>query len=170
MRSFWSYRERTTCTICTTWCTILVRVRRATITIDDELATELDAFMASLPATPSLASVVQAALHRFLRDSPDGSDAPLLVRVIRRRHAIREVAGDHGASNVRLFGSIARGDETGGSDIDLLVTLEPGRTLFDLARMRGRLEEILDAPVDVVPDTNMDKALSDEIERDAIRL
>jgi uncharacterized protein len=153
------------------WCTTLVGVRRATITIDDELATELDEFVASMPATPSLAAVVQAALRRFLHDGHDGSNAaPLLLRVIRSRRAIEEAASDHGASNVRLFGSVARGEEAEGSDIDLLVTLEPGRTLFDLARLRSRLEEILDAPVDVVPDTNMDDALRAEVEQDAIRL
>jgi uncharacterized protein len=122
---------------------------------ENEPAKTPDTFSAALPSR---------------NEDPEGGDAPLLARVIRCSHAIREVAGDHGASNVRLFGSLARGAETEGSDIDLLVTLEPGRTLFDLARLRSRLEEILEASVDVVPDTNMDESLMIEIERDAIRL
>jgi uncharacterized protein len=121
---------------------------------DDEPAAELDA--------------VATALHS--QSKGPGDDAPLLARVMRCSQAIREVAADHGASNVRLFGSVARGAETEQSDIDLLVALEPGRTLFDLARLRSRLGEILEAPVDVVPDTNMDNAHREELEREAIRL
>lgn len=83
---------------------------------------------------------------------------------------IRDIAGEHGASNVRLFGSVARGEDTDHSDVDLLVTLEAGRTLFDLARMRSRLETLLGSPVDVVPDAGMEDDLRREIEEVAIRL
>ncbi len=130
-------------------------MRRPTSRSDDEPAKELSAVAAALQSRSN---------------EPAGGDAPLLARVMRCSHAIREVAADHGASNVRLFGSVARGAATEQSDIDLLVTLEPSRTLFDLARLRSRLEEILEASVDVVADTNMDNAHREELERDAIRL
>lgn len=145
-------------------------MRRATITIDAEPADELDVFVASLAARPSLASIVQAALHRFPIEEDAGIDAPLLAQVIRHGPAIREITREHGASNVRLFGSVARGEETEHSDIDLLVTLETGRTLFDLARMKRRLEALLDSAVDVVPDMGLNDGLREEIEVEAIRL
>ena len=56
------------------------------------------------------------------------------------REDILRIAARHGASNVRLFGSLARGDAAAGSDVDLLVTLEKGRSLFDLGCPAGRSE------------------------------
>lgn len=54
----------------------------------------------------------------------------------------------HGARNLRVFGSIARGQERGESDVDLLVDLEPGRTLVDLAGFRREVADILGVEVD----------------------
>jgi hypothetical protein len=54
----------------------------------------------------------------------------------------------HGAHNLRVFGSIARGEEEVESDVDLLVDLEPGRTLVDLAGFRREVAEILGVEVD----------------------
>ena len=56
-----------------------------------------------------------------------------------------------GASNVRVFGSVARGDDTANSDIDLLVDLDAGVGLFGLARLQSESERILRVPVDIVP-------------------
>jgi predicted nucleotidyltransferase len=64
--------------------------------------------------------------------------------------AIRELASRHGASNVRVFGSVARGDSLSGSDVDFLVDLEPGRNLFDLGGLLEDLRELLQMPVDLV--------------------
>jgi predicted nucleotidyltransferase len=131
-------------------------MRRATVTIPDDLARQVDAFSSRQPASPSLTTLVQAALRRFLAE-PDGSssETPVIIRVLSRRAAIKDAAARHGASNVRLFGSVARGEARPESDVDVLVTLESGRSLFDLARLRIELEQILDAPVDVVADSGM---------------
>jgi hypothetical protein len=79
----------------------------------------------------------------------------VIIRVLSRREAIKVAAARHGASNVRLFGSVARGETRLGSDVDVLVTLESGRSLFDLARLRVELEQMFDAPVDVVADSGL---------------
>jgi len=60
------------------------------------------------------------------------------------------VAARHHAHRVRLFGSVARGDERPNSDIDLLVDFDQDSSLFDLMRMTRELEDVLGHPVDVV--------------------
>ena len=68
---------------------------------------------------------------------------------------MKEAAARHGASNLRIFGSVARGEDRPDSDVDVLVGLESGRSLFDLARLRVELEEMLHTPVDVVVDSGL---------------
>jgi predicted nucleotidyltransferase len=63
---------------------------------------------------------------------------------------ILRVARDHGALDIRLFGSHARGEAGARSDVDLLVRLAEGRTLLDLVGMKQALEELLGVRVDVV--------------------
>ena len=65
------------------------------------------------------------------------------------RDSVLRLAAKHGAYNVRVFGSIARGDSSPQSDVDFLVDLEPGRTLSDLGGLLMDLQEVLGAPVDV---------------------
>lgn len=72
-------------------------------------------------------------------------------RVSRQRERIKDIAARHGASNVRIFGSVARGDERDGSDVDILLDLGEGIGLFTLARLRRELEDLLGTPVDLVP-------------------
>jgi predicted nucleotidyltransferase len=71
-------------------------------------------------------------------------------RVTTHRDEVLEIAARHGASNLRVFGSIARGDHTEGSDVDLLVDLAPGVTLFTLARLRRGLSALLGVSVDII--------------------
>jgi hypothetical protein len=146
-------------------------MRRATVTIPDDLARQIDDLAASQPAPPSLTSIVQAALRRFLAD-PDAThhDGSLIDRVLSHRSTIRDVAARHGASNVRLFGSVARGEAGIQSDIDLLVSLEPGRSLFDIARLRAELEQILDAPIDLVADAGLTDKAADAILAETLAL
>lgn len=68
----------------------------------------------------------------------------------RSREAILATARRRGARSVRVFGSMARGDATSGSDVDLLVAFEPGRSLFDQVHLIDELEELLGTRVDVV--------------------
>ncbi|MBW3605624.1 MAG: helix-turn-helix domain-containing protein [Actinobacteria bacterium] len=64
---------------------------------------------------------------------------------------VRRIAARHGASNVRVFGSAARGEEREGSDIDLLVDLDEDADLFSLVRLERELSELLGVDVDVIP-------------------
>jgi len=70
-----------------------------------------------------------------------------LLRDHRRR--LLAAAADCGARDVRLFGSVGRGEQRPDSDVDLLVELEPGRTLLDLVAFRRQASEVLGVPVDV---------------------
>jgi uncharacterized protein len=76
-----------------------------------------------------------------------------------RREDILRVAAQHGAHNVRVFGSVARGDARPDSDVDLLVELEAGRSLLDLGGLLMDLQTLLGREVDIVTD----KGLRDRI-------
>jgi uncharacterized protein len=76
--------------------------------------------------------------------------AHLRSLVHRHRHAIAEIAARHGAHQVRLVGSVARGDHQATSDIDLLVTLEPRRSLLDLAALHDELVALLGVEVSIL--------------------
>jgi predicted nucleotidyltransferase len=81
----------------------------------------------------------------------DGVDpGGLRARLVALRQPILELAERLGASNVRVFGSVARGDHQAGSDVDLLVDLAPGVTVFDLNRLQRELSDLVGTPVDVV--------------------
>jgi uncharacterized protein len=67
-----------------------------------------------------------------------------------RRDAILEVARRHGAHDIRIIGSVARGEATGSSDVDLIVRFEPGRTLFDQGELVMDLQDLLGVNVDVI--------------------
>jgi predicted nucleotidyltransferase len=70
--------------------------------------------------------------------------------LIARRDEIVAVARRNGASNVRIFGSVARGDATGASDLDLVVRFDPDRSLMDHGMLIEELQELLGIKVDVV--------------------
>jgi uncharacterized protein len=80
-----------------------------------------------------------------------------------RRRDILQIASRHGARNLRVFGSVARGDDHPGSDLDLLVDMEPGRSLLDLVALGQDLEDLLHRKVDVLTDTSMHPALRERI-------
>jgi uncharacterized protein len=79
------------------------------------------------------------------------STTPLGRIVVEHRDQILALARAHMATNVRVFGSLARGEDDDASDIDLLVDLEPGADLVDLAALDIELEQLLGHSVDVVP-------------------
>ncbi|KAI3602911.1 MULTISPECIES: nucleotidyltransferase family protein [Cupriavidus] len=66
------------------------------------------------------------------------------------REAIRRVVSAHRASNPRVFGSVVHGDDTEGSDLDLLIDPTPDTTLFDIGAIRHELLQLLGVPVDVL--------------------
>lgn len=87
-----------------------------------------------------------------------------------KRDEILRLAAAHGASNVRLFGSAARGEAGPASDIDLLVDLEPGRTLLDHTALLLALEDLLGYPVDVVTERGLRRRIRDQVLQEAILL
>lgn len=86
------------------------------------------------------------------------------------RGSILEIAKRHGMQNVRVFGSVARGESTALSDLDLLVDVLPGRSLFDLIAFWQELEERLGHRVDVVTDGGLSPYLRERVYRDAVPL
>jgi predicted nucleotidyltransferase len=86
------------------------------------------------------------------------------------RDAIRRLAAQHGARDPRIFGSVARDESKSDSDVDVLVTMEPGRTLFDLIALEQDLEELLGRPVDVVSVTGLSPYLRSRILADAVEV
>lgn len=72
-----------------------------------------------------------------------------------KRDAILRIAASHGARNVRVFGSVARGQAGPDSDIDLLVDLEPGRSLLDLSGLWVDLNDLLGRKVDIVTEQSI---------------
>lgn len=72
------------------------------------------------------------------------------VALASHREAIRRVVADHRACNPRVFGSVIHGDDTEGSDLDLLIDPTPETTLFDIGAIRHELLQLLGVPVDVL--------------------
>ena len=87
-----------------------------------------------------------------------------------RRTEILAVARKRGARNVRVFGSVARGDAGPDSDIDILVEFEPGRSLLDHAGLMLDLSELLGCKVDVVTDRGLRPRIRDRVLLEAVPL
>jgi uncharacterized protein len=85
-----------------------------------------------------------------------------------RRHEILQVAADHHAGNVRVFGSVSRGEETDRSDVDLLVDMEPGRSLLDQVRLRRAVSSLLGIEVDLVTSGGLEERDRDTILSEAV--
>ena len=87
-----------------------------------------------------------------------------------KRRQVLEIAQGHGARNVRLFGSVARGETTETSDLDLLIEMAPERTLLDIVAIKQDLEELLGCKVDVVTEAAISPYLRDKVLHEAVRL
>ena len=90
-----------------------------------------------------------------------------LNAVQQKRKDILEVARAHGLVNIRIFGSIARGEGSLHSDIDFLVDLEKGRSLLDLGGASIKLQELLGRRVDIVTERGLHWYLRDKILKEA---
>lgn len=88
----------------------------------------------------------------------------------RRRDEIIEIAERRGAHNVRIFGSVARGEADERSDVDFLVELEPGRSLLDLGCLLMDLQQLLGHPVDVVTERGLRERIRERVLEEAILL
>lgn len=87
-----------------------------------------------------------------------------------KRDAILALAARHGASNVRIFGSVAEGNADEASDVDFLVDMEPGRSLFDLGGLLMDLQELLGRKVDVVTEAGLRDRIRQRVQEQAVRL
>lgn len=93
-----------------------------------------------------------------------------LTELRSRRDEIIEVARARGASRVRVFGSVARGDATEASDVDFLVDLEPDRNLLDLGGLLMDLQDLLQRDVDVVTERGLRPRVAEHVLADAVEL
>ena len=94
-----------------------------------------------------------------------------IPRVLKeKRREILCIAAEHGASEVRIFGSVARGEIGPGSDVDVLVKLEPGRNLLDIVAIKQDLEDLLGCKVDVVTEAAISPYLREKILKEAVNL
>ena len=94
--------------------------------------------------------------------------APTLQMLRERREEILALAARHGASNIRVYGSVARGDARPKSDIDVLVDIEEGRSLLDLAALHLELEDLLGFSVEI--GTDVKPRLQERVRAEAIIL
>lgn len=87
-----------------------------------------------------------------------------------KREAILEVAAKHGGHNVRIFGSVARGEAGPTSDVDFLIELEDGKSLLDLVGLWQDLEELLGRKVDVIEPGGLHWYIKDRVLKEAVPL
>ena len=87
-----------------------------------------------------------------------------------KREDILRIAAKRGAYNVRVFGSVARGETDSKSDIDILVDMEPGRSLFDLGGLLMDLQDLLGHDVDVVTERGLRERIRERVLKEAIAL
>ena len=97
-------------------------------------------------------------------------DVPTLMDLHRRRDEILRLVDRYGASNVRVFGSVARGDATSESDIDIVMSFPPGTSVFDLVGLWLDLQTILGRDVSLLDEAALDNRFRHNVERDAVAL
>jgi predicted nucleotidyltransferase len=93
-----------------------------------------------------------------------------LENLRQRRDELLAIASSCGASDLRVFGSVARGEDTGTSDVDFLIRMQQGRSLLDLAILRDKLQAAIARPVDVVSENGIYHYLRQRILAEAVPL
>jgi predicted nucleotidyltransferase/DNA-binding XRE family transcriptional regulator len=135
----------------------------------------------ALPTLPTLERLLAACGRRLELKTPRaerpgptssmrGQLGPQADKLRRNRRRLLDAAEKHGVDHVRAFGSLARGEATAESDVDLLVDLKPRHTLLDLAAFRREAAGILDLPVDVATVDMLKERLRDEVLSEALPL
>jgi len=87
-----------------------------------------------------------------------------------KREEILRIAADYGARHVQVFGSVARGEAGPGSDLDLLVKLDPGRSLLDIIAIKQDLEDLLGCEVEVVTEAAISPYIREQVLKEAVSL
>ena len=101
---------------------------------------------------------------------PDALGGPLGAVLRERRAEVLAITARHGLTNVRVFGSVARGDDGPDSDVDLLADFPSGIGLFGFGRAIHDLEDLLRVRVDLVPAGDLKPGVRDEVEAQALPL
>ena len=129
------------------------------------------------PGMAMLAKLIEATGHQltFNVEPLPGRrlglpDTPLGRRLRRHRRAVIDLAEGRGIRNIRVFGSVARGDDHQGSDIDLLVDVDDSVGLVGLAGVARELSDLLGVPVDVVPADSLKRAIRADVLAEALPL
>jgi predicted nucleotidyltransferase/DNA-binding XRE family transcriptional regulator len=129
------------------------------------------------PSLPTLTRLIEATGHEIemgIVASPERTmglpDSPLARRLRQRRTAIIRAAEGRRAHNVRVVGSVARGDDVASSDVDLLVDLDEGVGLLDLIGLERELTELLGVGVDIVPADSLKPRIRHRVEQEAVLL
>ena len=128
------------------------------------------------PSLPALARLTGAAgfeLTLGLRRPPGRLrrlSGPVGRRVRRHRQDLVAAAAAHGVSNLRVFGSVARGEDHPDSDVDLLADFPPGLSLSGLGRLEADLEAVLGTRVDLIPAADLKPDVRQRVEPDLIPL
>lgn len=126
------------------------------------------------PSLPMLRKLIAAAgleLSITVQERTTSALEGWLGRRIRdHRTEILDVTTSHGLTDLRVFGSVARGEETSTSDVDLIFHSPGGIGLIGLARVQADLQRILGVPVDLVPDDSLKPALRDLVDHEAVSL
>ena len=91
----------------------------------------------------------------------------LHAAVLGKKKEILRIAAKHGARNVRIFGSVARGEARSDSDVDFLVDMEPGRTLLDMGGLLMDLRDLLGMEVDVVTEQGLKPRIRERVLKEA---
>ena len=128
------------------------------------------------PAIPALAALIDAAGYELvlgLRRQPGacgGCRDRWAAGCAATGMTSIAAAAAHGVQNLRVFGSVARGEERPDSDVDLLADLPPGLSLFGLGRVEADLEAILGSRVDLIPAADLKPGVRARVERDLVAL
>jgi predicted nucleotidyltransferase/DNA-binding XRE family transcriptional regulator len=128
------------------------------------------------PSVPALTALIDASGHELalgLRRQPRRLrrlSGPVGRQVRRHRHDLIAAAAAHGVKNLRVFGSVARGEDRPDSDLDLLADLPAGLSLFGLGRLEADLEAILGTRVDLIPAADLKSGVRERVKRDQVTL
>lgn len=109
-------------------------------------------------------------MSEALARSSESAGAGLLSALRARRGEIERIAAEHGVVDVRVFGSVARGDARPDSDIDLLVEMAPGRSLLDMGAFLVDVEQLLGRAVDVITAAGLRARIRERVLREALPL